>query len=232
MATHTRSIDRPPPSPGGHRHHRSIGLLVTTFLVAGLFLTGCGGDLTYRLNGGHVSCAAGLNYRINPAGFSQRQLGDIWIAAGMIGSESGTGIHFLGYTSESWATESPPPGVTYVLIEHRATSWAGRPAAATSSPWADSSGAYRGGSMWFNPSIDGLPAGKGLDSSMGSTYLKMALHEWAHYAGLDTVTGSHPQLIMAGATAPGLGSGDRLGLITTGCFSPAEKAQRLRNLGL
>ena len=211
------------------RRSRYLAVVVAACAVASFALTGCDGS--YSLTGGHISCSDGIAYRINPAGFSRSQLADISTAAGMIASESGTSIRNLGTTNESWSTEQPAPGVTYVLVEHRATSYGGHPAAATSSPWADDAHAYRGGSMWFNPSIDAIPAGRPLDGTRGSTYLKMALHEWAHYAGLNTITGNHPDLIMAGATAPGLGVGDLIGLVQAGCFPPDQKAQRLHALG-
>ncbi|MGZ4759948.1 MAG: hypothetical protein ACXV95_12880, partial [Acidimicrobiales bacterium] len=139
------------------RRWTMVGGIVLALAATGL-LTSC--DSTYRLTGGRPPCDGALHYRINPANFSTAQLHDIWTAAGMIAAEAHTTVVFDGLTSESWTHEKPAPGVDHVLIEHRPTSVDGRSAAATATPWADTDATYRGGSMWFGPVADGLPAGR------------------------------------------------------------------------
>jgi hypothetical protein len=183
--------------------------------VLGLALTAC--DPTYQLNGGHPPCGTALRYRVNPAGFSAAELTAIQRAAAMIGAEAHVNFQYDGQTNESWASLTPPPSADHVLVEHRTTIVDGHQVSGAVSLQLDGSGTYRGGSMWFAPSADSLPAAATLDGTWGSTFLKLALHEWMHYVGLADLDGSHPESMMGGATAPDLSAGDHAGLQANGC---------------
>jgi hypothetical protein len=225
------------PSPSGpdtapHRRpvHRNRIIAVVVAVAVAFLLTGC--DSTFRLTGGHPPCDSPLHLRINPTGFTRTQLTDIVTAAGVITAAADVSLQYDGATSQSWPTQDPRPGVAYVLIEHRSTTYQGREVAATASPWPDAAGVYRGGSIWFSPVSDHLPAGAPLDGTWGSTYLKLALHEWSHLMGLDDLDQTHRESMMSSATAPALSTGDLAGLITNGCYPPGDRTRLLAQLGV
>jgi hypothetical protein len=182
---------------------RAGGVVVLLVVVAlGLSLTAC--DPTFHLNGGHPPCAQALHYRVNPSGFSAAEMADITKAASMIGAVANVSFQYDGQTSESWGSLTPPAGANWILIEHRTPVIDGRAVSAAASLRPDGEGIYRGGSMWFNPAVDRIPTGRNLDGTWGSTYLKLALHEWMHFVGLGDLDGTHPESMMGGATAPDL----------------------------
>lgn len=215
-----------------HRPRRSRWLALVAVVVAlglGALLTGC--DPTFQLIGGHPPCDAPLHFRINPAGFTTTELTDIVTAAGVITSQANVALQYDGTTSQAYATQDPRSGVGFILIEHRTTTYAGREATATASPWPDGNDVVRSGSIWFGPVADRLPAGTPLNGTWGSTYLKLALHEWSHLMGLADLDQSHPESMMSSATAPSLSDGDQAGLVSNGCYSSAERQVRLAQLG-
>jgi len=217
-----RSSTRGPTTAAGstapHPRRRSllrVVLAVVVLSVLGLALTGC--DPTFQLNGGHPPCGTALRYRVNPAGFSAAELADINRAATIVGGDAHVNFQYDGQTHESWASLTPPSGADYILVEHRPAIVAGRQVTGAVSLQLDGTGIYRGGSMWYSPTADALPSGPSLDGRWGSTFLKLALHEWMHYVGLADLDGSHPESMMGGATAPDLSAGDLAGLAANGC---------------